>query len=789
MDEEVDYEVDSPLSNLHSPSQTPTQEYEDNITTIIQTNNNDDNSNNEEEKEEIGEGDEDKLNISNISYNSVSSKILSPKNNQYMNSDTNNSDIDINSEKYKIWNDIFSVEREIKQIIIDLKLTILESKNEEDQLINLLTWLKQLSSNKDLLCRQAYNIFCALVESLLVKPELISIVKNKGIDSKKHLSFLIKFIFSKDELFKDREYDQLTRLIKKLESKGEYSKNDSSKWKLFIENKKKKMQMKSLLKTNKNVQVNISKSILMATEEYTIYKSCKVIELLCFDLKSSIEDVDELKDFLVVEMTAYEILQRICFNDIILSKDTAAVGTACLLISYKMCRVKYDIKAKYIHQILNHILKTYWKIIGNIDPTVEYNDNNNKNLYKLDLRYQSSILTKDSSAFDSFKTIVLEFEKTALSTIEYDFNQILPHNITGGTLYSHIDNLNLTELEIRNIQSIFTNKAYLFSSLCIFEDPNNILGACVIAARVRSSDDVTLFEKLNVDRKEVKRVNSYMHLFKNKLKEKFVPKLLLESTKINQFQIHALKVNKPIEKYKDENIKSGNKKDVQNPFLSSIYSLPTNMDNTSSKMHSSSSSSSSSIYDKYHDNKNNDRYRNNKNNDSRSSYRDSNRDNDSNRDRERNHDTRDRDRYDDNRDRDRYDDNRDRDRYDDKRDRDRYDDKRDTSDERRKDDRRNRYGDNKKDGDGDNRRNEGDYKKDRKRSRSDDHRDINYDRRKDDDYNRDRKRDSKRDSKRYESRDDSSCRKDDSKDNLIQNKSDNDSSKKNNVDKDIRLNH
>lgn len=236
MDEEVDYEVDhSPLSSLHSsPSHTPSQEYEDNLTTtiIIQSNSNSNNSNiNGNFKEEDKEEDEDKLNNSSISANK-----LSPSNNKsnYNQLSPNNNDIDINSEKIKIWNDLFSIDKEIKQIIIDIKLAIFEKNNEEDVLINLLIWLKRLSSNKDLLCRQAYNIFCALVESLLVKPELISIIKNKGIDSKKHLSFLIKFIVSKDELFKDREYDQLIRLIKKVESKNEYPKHICSKWKSLI---------------------------------------------------------------------------------------------------------------------------------------------------------------------------------------------------------------------------------------------------------------------------------------------------------------------------------------------------------------------------------------------------------------------------------------------------------------------------------------------------------------------------------------------------------------------------
>lgn len=82
--------------------------------------------------------------------------------------------------------------------------------------------------------------------------------------------------------------------------------------------------------------------------DYDYFKTCEILNVLCH----------ELKVLLDIELTAFEVLNRICLQLLISSNEIAFAAVASLLLSGKICSTHHH------HVGLNKILYTYWKYIG-----------------------------------------------------------------------------------------------------------------------------------------------------------------------------------------------------------------------------------------------------------------------------------------------------------------------------------------------------------------------------------------------------------------------------------------
>ena len=82
--------------------------------------------------------------------------------------------------------------------------------------------------------------------------------------------------------------------------------------------------------------------------DYDFFKACEILNVLCH----------ELKVLLDIELTAFEILNRICLLLSISSNEIAFVAVASLLLSGKICSTHHH------HVSLGKILHAYWKYIG-----------------------------------------------------------------------------------------------------------------------------------------------------------------------------------------------------------------------------------------------------------------------------------------------------------------------------------------------------------------------------------------------------------------------------------------
>lgn len=85
--------------------------------------------------------------------------------------------------------------------------------------------------------------------------------------------------------------------------------------------------------------------------DFDFFKTCEILNVLCHELKVNLD----------IELTAFEILNRICLQLPIASNEIAFVATSSLLLSSKICSTHHH------HVGLNKILHAYWKLIGDFE--------------------------------------------------------------------------------------------------------------------------------------------------------------------------------------------------------------------------------------------------------------------------------------------------------------------------------------------------------------------------------------------------------------------------------------
>lgn len=278
---------------------------------------------------------------------------------------------------------------------------------------------------------------------------------------------------------REKDYQQIEKYISRFEKKELFATEKLKKWKDRLQgndnykgiegNKKSKRDVEGVdgyKRSKRDVEIDYEIVYKYSPNkdnisEYDFFKACETLNVLCH----------ELKVLLDIELTAFEILNRICLQLNISSNEIPFAAVASLLLSGKICSTHHH------HVSLNKILYVYWKyigtyyfllliasssqfILGDLDASIEY-PNQNKRKKNLALRVPN--IEKDKTLF---VTECVRFEKLALVTLEFEM-QISPPTIVGGVLEKFTDAANLQSTVQQSIKSELGIKFH-FQLLCHF---------------------------------------------------------------------------------------------------------------------------------------------------------------------------------------------------------------------------------------------------------------------------------------------------------------------------------
>jgi len=166
------------------------------------------------------------------------------------------------------------------------------------------------------------------------------------------LVILILIIF-----IREKDYQQIEKYINRFEKKEIFTAEKLNKWRDRLQHNdiaQNAIKNSEVTKKSKkhfeidNEIINKYNPIRQNISDYDYFKTCEILNVLCH----------ELKVLLDIELTAFEVLNRICLQLHISSNETAFAAVASLLLSGKICSTHHH------HVGLNKILYTYWKYIG-----------------------------------------------------------------------------------------------------------------------------------------------------------------------------------------------------------------------------------------------------------------------------------------------------------------------------------------------------------------------------------------------------------------------------------------
>jgi hypothetical protein len=322
--------------------------------------------------------------------------------------------------------------------------------------------------------RYSYVILCGISSSFLdyyknIK-EIFENDNNIRDELESALYQLVKYSVSrKKEQLRDKDYIQIEKYINRFQRKQMFTSEKLNKWKERLQKNDNNNTTTTITTNNNNnstsnhssknarkKEIEIDNEIINTynpiknINDYDFFKTCEILNVLCYELKVIMD----------IELTSFEILNRLCLQVSLSSKELAFAAVACLLLSSKICSTHHH------HVSLNKILHVYWKFIGDLNASAEFSDINKRKRYL-------ALKSKDVVEKTFFLSECIRFEKLALIAIGFEM-QISSPTAVGGTLENFIDASNIQPSVQQLIKSELGNLFFLIQYLFIIQIIINI---------------------------------------------------------------------------------------------------------------------------------------------------------------------------------------------------------------------------------------------------------------------------------------------------------------------------
>lgn len=289
--------------------------------------------------------------------------------------------------------------------------------------------------------RYSYVILCGISSSFLdnyknVKHMFQNDNNDISNELESYLYQLVKYSVSrKKESLRDKDYQQIEKYISRFERKQMFTSEKLKKWKERLQkndsntiatttinittssNSNKSKKAKKEIEIDYEI-INKYNPIMNDISDYDFFKTCDILNVLCHELKVIVD----------IELAAFEILSRLCLQVSVSSSEVAFAAVACLLLSSKICSTHHH------HVNLKKILCAYWKLIGDLNASTEFSDQNKRKRYL-------ALKAKDVEK-PFFLSECIRFEKLALIAMAFEI-EVMPPTSIGGALEKFIDASNI----------------------------------------------------------------------------------------------------------------------------------------------------------------------------------------------------------------------------------------------------------------------------------------------------------------------------------------------------------